>query len=270
MLLVGDDPEGFRECLARYGYAVVRGLLTPSCVDQAAKALSAVLAGAPEAGDSDPEHRGVIVEADPNGRNIFKLERLVAADPFFGRLSEELSAMLTRLLKQPYCLFKDKINIRPAGDGGFGFHQDYESYRHHAPRYHVTAMVGFVPATTCNGCLHMAWDYRRDLLSEDVSRQLGEHCLLSFMERGTARGNLVPHLASRFKWVPICTAVSDVVFFDSFVPHGSKGNRTGSARPALFLTFVPGAGSAQYERYYYERQQRRRASAHSAGSDTDL
>jgi ectoine hydroxylase-related dioxygenase (phytanoyl-CoA dioxygenase family) len=99
----------------------------------------------------------------------------------------------------------------------------------------------------------MARGYRDRFCTDDVHTQVGEHCLLSFVDAGAERGNLLPSLAARFRWLPVATARADVLLFDSFVPHGSKSNRSAGPRPALFLTFVPGSGYAAYHNYYFEK-----------------
>ncbi len=52
---------------------------------------------------------------------------------------------------------------------------------------------------------------------------------------------------------PLPTAPGDVIFFDSFVPHGSKPNLTDAARRVLYVTFNLAAHGDQRSRYFADK-----------------
>jgi ectoine hydroxylase-related dioxygenase (phytanoyl-CoA dioxygenase family) len=52
---------------------------------------------------------------------------------------------------------------------------------------------------------------------------------------------------------PLPTQPGDLIFFDSFVPHGSKPNLTATARRVLYLTFNLTAHGDQRSRYFADK-----------------
>ncbi len=58
---------------------------------------------------------------------------------------------------------------------------------------------------------------------------------------------------SQLRLQPLPTAPGDVIFFDSFVPHGSKPNLTDAARRVLYVTFNLAAHGDQRARYFADK-----------------
>ena len=114
-------------------------------------------------------------------------------------------------------------------------------------------MVSLVPQTKQNGCLYFAQDYTRQIGSSDVVRSVGEHVLLRFSETGSNRGNLDPLVTHHLPEEAVETDVTDIVLFDSFVPHRSELNKTDRDRPALFFTFNPAREGDWYRAYYQQK-----------------
>jgi hypothetical protein len=66
-----------------------------------------------------------------------------------------LLMVVSQLFGEAAVLFKEKVNYKMAGGGGFAAHQDTPAYIGLATD-HVSAMVGIDAATVENGCLEMA------------------------------------------------------------------------------------------------------------------
>jgi ectoine hydroxylase-related dioxygenase (phytanoyl-CoA dioxygenase family) len=195
---------------------------------------------------------GIILEEPAADGRWTKIERLHGAGRF-EEIAAGLQLLVSDLMGEPYVLFKDKINNKRPSLGRFDWHQDFESYRHYAPTYHVTAMVSLTPSTRQNGCLVFAKRYRESIGADDVALRIGDNVLLRYTAEGPNRANVEPDLAARFEPEAVETQFDDIVLFDSFVPHCSSTNRATEDRPALFLTFNRLSEGKWYADYYEKK-----------------
>ena len=155
---------------------------------------------------------------EPGRRVVQRIENFCPFHPQFdalvrhGRLLDWTAA----LMRAPAVLFKEKINFKMPGAPGFKAHQDQQAgWTRYAPIF-VTALVTIDPATIGNGCLEMVPGRHREGLIGEEWNPLSED-------------GLDLH--------PVPTLPGDVIFFDSFAPHASKANLTGSPRRILYLTY---------------------------------
>jgi ectoine hydroxylase-related dioxygenase (phytanoyl-CoA dioxygenase family) len=147
-----------------------------------------------------------------------------------------LQAMAQRLAGGPLVLFKDKINFKLPGGGGFEPHQDQAAGWSKYASLFVTAMVTLDAATVENGCLEIARTPRlQHLLGpewEPLARDaLGEQTMQ-----------------------PVPTAAGDAVFFDSYVLHASAANLSRSPRRVLYVTYNGIEAGDQRARYYADKR----------------
>ena len=133
-------------------------------------------------------------------------------------------------------LFKDKINFKLPGGGGFAAHQDMQAgWQRYAP-YFLTALVAIDAADAANGGLEIAVNWRggglvgRDWTPLDET----ETAALDFQ--------------------PVATAPGDAVFFDCFVPHRSGPNLSARPRRVLYVTYNRLADGDQRARYYADKR----------------
>jgi hypothetical protein len=146
-----------------------------------------------------------------------------------GRLNDWAGA----LLGGEAVLFKDKINFKLPGGGGFALHQDQQAgWSLYAPLF-LTAMVSIDGSTLENGCLEIAAGRHKEGL-------LGEEWR--------------PLEANGLALDPVPTDPGDVVFFDSFVPHESGPNRTAAARRILYVTYSRMADGDHRARYFADKR----------------
>lgn len=144
--------------------------------------------------------------------------------------SGELQPVLTGLFGEEPVLFKEKINYKHAGGGGFAPHQDAAAYRF--IDHHISVMVPLDAATVRSGCLWFAPDDGGATLPTD--------------DRGRIETGVVDTLA----WEPVEVEPGDVVFFDSYMPHFSETNLSDHSRRAMYLTYNA-AGRGDYRAAYY-------------------
>jgi phosphatidylglycerophosphate synthase len=180
-------------------------------------------------------HEGRIDDASV--RLVQRIENFCPFHEGFDHLvNGRLKARVEKLLGGPAVLFKDKINFKMPGGAGFEAHQDQQAgWSRYAPLF-VTALVCIDPATIENGCLEIA----------DAPRFAG---LI-----GKEWEPLTADQMASFEMKPLPCKPGDVIFFDSYVPHASKPNRTDHARRILYLTYNAAAHGDHRARYFAEKR----------------
>ncbi len=172
--------------------------------------------------------------AEPGRRLIQRIENFC---PYHERFEQfvcngALARWIGALMDGPVVLFKDKINFKMPGGGGFKAHQDQQAgWTRYAPIF-VTAMVALDPATSANGCMEMG------------PRRLGQ---------GLIGEEWQPLSDGALALQAVPTEPGDVIFFDSFVPHASKPNLTDTPRRILYLTYNLASHGDQRARYYADK-----------------
>lgn len=213
----------------RDGYLVVRGFFD---ADETRNVLrwTEEISAAPE----EPGRHMVYYEdslTEPGRRVVQRIENFCPFHPQFDALVRHgrLLDWTAGLMRAPAVLFKEKINFKMPGAPGFKAHQDQQAgWTRYAPIF-VTALVTIDPATVENGCLEMAPGRHREGLIGEEWNPLSED-------------GLDLH--------PVPTLPGDVIFFDSFAPHASKANLTGSPRRILYLTYNA-AGHGDHRAQYF-------------------
>jgi ectoine hydroxylase-related dioxygenase (phytanoyl-CoA dioxygenase family) len=140
-----------------------------------------------------------------------------------------------QLFGEPALLFKDKVNFKLPGGGGFEAHQDAQAGWERYGSLHITALITVDRTTRANGCLEMAAGCHRRGLIGDEWAPLGG-------------GDL-----DGVEFVPIEAEPGDTVFFDSYAPHRSAPNKTDRARRVLYITYGKASDGDQMEQYYADK-----------------
>jgi ectoine hydroxylase-related dioxygenase (phytanoyl-CoA dioxygenase family) len=229
----GREPSALQLALMkRDGYVVARGFFDTEHIDKIAR-WTEELAIAPEISGRHWVYREASV-TQPERRVIQRIENFCPFHAGFSALIEHgaLPRWTAALMGAPVVLFKDKINFKMPGGAGFQPHQDQQAgWSKYAPIF-VTAMVSIDAATAENGCLEIA------------PRRLAE---------GLIGEEWTPLRQEQLALQSLPTEPGDAVFFDSFVPHGSKPNLTERARRVLYLTFNLAAHGDQRLRYFADK-----------------
>jgi ectoine hydroxylase-related dioxygenase (phytanoyl-CoA dioxygenase family) len=175
---------------------------------------------------------------EPGRRVMQRIEDFCPYHPQFDALVRggRLMAAVEQLFEAPAVLFKEKINFKKAGGAGFEPHQDQQAgWTTYAPMF-ITALVGIDRATTENGCLEMATVPR-------VEGMVGDEW-----------APLTPEQTAAMKFEPVPTEPGDVLFFDSYAPHGSQANLTDQQRRILYLTYNRADAGDHRRRYYDDKR----------------
>jgi 2-aminoethylphosphonate dioxygenase len=154
-------------------------------------------------------------------RILSRVEKYVDYHPEFQKLvnSKNILNALEDLMGGSCILFKDKINFKRTGGGGFRPHQDVQARWDQFVKYTMNIMISTDQSTPENGCLEVASGHHKRGLIGNYDRPL-EGKDLDGME---------------FEMVP--TEIGDVLFFDHFTPHQSKANMSNKPRSNIYLTY---------------------------------
>jgi ectoine hydroxylase-related dioxygenase (phytanoyl-CoA dioxygenase family) len=175
-----------------------------------------------------------------DGRRILnRMENVLPYHDGFRGLAtgERLQGACGQLFGERAVLFKDKINFKLPGGGGFEAHQDVQAGWARYARLHITALVTVDRATIANGCLEIATDFR------------GSHELI-----GSEWEPLTAAQLAGLHWFHLEAEPGDAVFFDSFVPHRSAANHTDSPRRVLYYTYNAASEGDHLARYYADKR----------------
>ena len=157
-----------------------------------------------------------------------KLKTVVYADKMIGRAN--------KLFREPAVLFKEKINFKMPGGGGFKPHQDIQPGWDDYAKYFISALVTVDESTADNGCLELASGHHtRGLLGRKWEPLEGKE-----LE------------GIQFEKYPM--SPGDVAYFDCFVPHQSEANLTDKPRRNLYLTFNRLSEGDHREKYFMDKR----------------
>jgi hypothetical protein len=170
-----------------------------------------------------------------NSKLLCRIENFLEFHPGFKDvlLEERLILLLSMLLNDQAVLFKEKINFKFPGGNGFAAHQDSPAFAALGQVYHVTAMISIDETNPANGCLEFA----PGLHTKGVLPQ-------------ESNGDLDHGLENSVQWEAVPTQPGDLLVFDSYIPHRSSPNRTGSPRRVLFATYNRLSDKDKRNEYY--------------------
>ena len=166
-----------------------------------------------------------------------------------------LSSVVGQLLGQEATLFKDKVNYKQAGGGGFACHQDTPAYIGMATE-HVTVMVAVDAATEENGCLQVALPPRRGTEPSSDASVSSAGCtswLPGQVPLDATTGVITKEAQVDMQFAHIHCSPGDVLVFSGYLPHQSGSNNSSNARRAMFLTFNKQAEGDFHSDYYVQK-----------------
>lgn len=227
-----EQVEDFR----RDGFLIARGLFNPMEMQDLAAWTDEV--------EEWPETAGrhmMYFETSLKLNGVRILNRLENFYPYhkgFQKLfgSAKLKGAASDLFSEEAVLYKDKINFKLPGGDGFKLHQDQQAGWSTYADYFITALVSIDAATEENGCLELVAGLHTHGLIGEEWKPMTEEDLTG-------------------KPLISCpTNPGDVVFFDSFCPHGSGPNMTDGKRRVLYVTYNAKSSGDHREQYYVDKR----------------
>jgi len=176
---------------------------------------------------------------EDGNRILTRLENFVDYNEKFQELvySEKIKGCIEELLGEPSVLFKEKINFKNPGGGGFNPHQDAISRWDDYAEYFINALICTDEGTIENGCLEVAPGFHNKGFLGPYDAPIPEKIL------------------KEMSFVPLEHSLGDIVFFNGFTPHQSKENRSKNPRTNVYLTFNK-ASEGNHRKKYFERKRK--------------
>jgi ectoine hydroxylase-related dioxygenase (phytanoyl-CoA dioxygenase family) len=150
--------------------------------------------------------------------------------------SEQVKGVVSDLFREPTVLFKDKINFKLPGGGGFDWHQDQQAGWWVYAQIFITALICIDRVTPDNGPLEIsAGHHKRGLIGKEWEPLNDDNM-------------------KAMKFESIMLEPGDMVFFDSFAPHGSGPNMTDQPRRVLYITYNKLSEGDHRKQYYADKR----------------
>jgi len=150
--------------------------------------------------------------------------------------SDRVKGVVSDLFREPAILFKDKINFKLPGGEGFDWHQDQQAGWWVYAKIFITALICIDKVTPDNGPLEISGGHHKQGLIGKEWEPLND-------------ANM-----KEMKFESILLEPGDMVFFDSFVPHGSAPNMTNQSRRVLYITFNKLSEGDHRKQYYADKR----------------
>lgn len=220
----------------RDGFLVIRRMYTPLEIDQVSGWIDEIAARPPRAGHEMVYFENSLAQRDR--KILSRIEKFTDTHEGFNHFvhSERMLGIVSGLLGGQAVLFKEKINFKLPGGGGFEPHQDIQpGWDDYCP-YFISVLVTIDKSTIENGCLELsAGHHTRGLLGEKWKP-------------------LTPEQLKGVEFTHYPMEPGDVAFFDCFVPHQSKPNLTDKPRRNLYLTYNPLDQGDFREKYFADKR----------------
>ena len=226
--LSADQVDSF----AKDGFLVLRGGFSAADMAEIARWTDEVLALPEVSGRQWVFHEAS--KLNPADRLVSRIERIAPYHAGFAELTKALAAPVGQLLGENAALFKEKINFKMPGGDGFKPHQDSQAGWDAYADFFISALVSIDAATEENGCLKMV---------------RGHH------DRGLFKSwePLSDADMAGMDFQPLPTAPGDIVFFDSYAPHASDANLSGTIRRIYYATYNRASAGDHMDRYYADK-----------------
>ena len=159
-----------------------------------------------------------------------------------GRLIDAVS----ELLGEPAALYKEKVNYKYPGGGGYAAHQDAPAYDFIT--HHITCLVPIDPMNEANGCLDFSpGRHKEGLIGLD------------------SQGCIDPGVAATLEWKTAPVEPGDILVFSSYAPHRSSPNHSDQPRRGIYLTYNA-LSEGDFREQYYENKRKLLHKANTDGS----
>lgn len=235
MALTDEQKQSFK----KQGFLIFKGFFSPA---EMAK-LSAFLDRLRDTKAEEGKEAKYYEKSPITGDSI-----LVRVENIFGGLNpaeeailinERAKAILADMFEEPAVLFKEKINYKVPGCRPDKLHQDQAAGWNAYSNFFITMGVMIDANHKGNAALSFmsSGNYKKELMGPEWQ-------VLTHDD---------PPYKPENEYVLIEGQPGDVIFFDSYVPHGSPSNTSKEARRNLFLTFNKASEGDMRMRYYQDK-----------------
>ncbi|GAB5587462.1 hypothetical protein Unana1_02362 [Umbelopsis nana] len=156
--------------------------------------------------------------------------------------SQRLMDVLKELHGEEYILFKEKVNYKLPGGGGFPPHQDAPAFVQFGQSTHMTVMFTIDPTTAENGCLEVAPGSHKNTFERGILPQEKHD------------GSIAREWCNKENWIPVYCKPGSVLIFGAYLAHRSGDNNTDKSRVAIYLTYNAAREGDKRDHYYDEKR----------------
>ena len=174
-----------------------------------------------------------------NERILARMENFVNNNEFtiLNRIINlKVTPIVEEVIEKRMVIFKDKINWKLPGGGGFEPHQDHDAWSDFPLTKFITAAIFIDNSTLENGCLQVAENMHTSGILPNNN------------------GCISNEITDNFHWIPLITSPTDLVLFDSYTPHMSKLNNSDKSRRAFYLTYNLRDEGNFYSEYFKKKR----------------
>jgi ectoine hydroxylase-related dioxygenase (phytanoyl-CoA dioxygenase family) len=167
-------------------------------------------------------------------RLINRIEKIAPFHDGYRKITTALGKVASQAFGENAILFKEKINFKMPGGGGFEPHQDAQAGWNTYASNFINVMLCIDEATVENGCLEVtAGHHRRGLLRGMEPLREEDMVGMDFVNCPTKPG--------------------DLVLFDAYCPHRSAPNPTRHTRRMYFATYNKASEGDHYDVYHADK-----------------
>lgn len=147
----------------------------------------------------------------------------------------KIKSLIKNLTGRDYILFKEKINFKLPGGGGFKPHQDGAAFRKFVDDELVTVMIPIHVSNEENGCFRLKKDAYTKELRQHNNGSISECEYSEEYEKDWQSVNMKP---------------GDILCFSSYLIHQSNDNLSNLPRSCYFITYSPQELGDQRQEYF--------------------
>ena len=150
--------------------------------------------------------------------------------------SEKLMKCVEGLLGNKAVLFKEKINFKKPGGGGFRPHQDQISRWETYAKDFLNVLISTDDSNIENGCIELTPGFYKKELLGPVDSPIPEEWL------------------KQMEFKPFPLKKGDIVLFDGYAPHQSQDNKSVNSRSNVYLTYNSISEGDQRTKYFTRKR----------------
>ena len=151
--------------------------------------------------------------------------------------SKKIHKVLNFLMSGKCILFKEKINFKPSGCRADKLHQDSQGGWNKFSKNFISILVSIEKSTKINGCLEF-----------DTSGKNKNYSIGKIFKPLKIKELNKPNFTS------IELNTGDVVFFNQYIPHRSKPNKSNLNRTLLYITYNLKKDGNFRKKYFKEKR----------------
>ncbi len=167
---------------------------------------------------------------------LSRIENFSQYHTIWNNIVHYITLIVTQLYNNTSVLFKEKINFKHSGGGGFLPHQDVTAYAHDEfAKDHISVLLAIDNCLNINqGPLEISSGRHKEGIFNNINGVIDKNINIDYL--------------------PLFVESGDLVFFSSYLPHKSNKNQSNHSRRIAYFTFNKLTEGDFYEKYYNKKR----------------